>query len=38
MNIMGHGRFCTLIDRCQELLDNDPESFETTLDLMEDIL
>ena len=28
MNIMDHTKFCGIVDRLQNLLDNDPDEFE----------
>ena len=37
-NIMSHGRFCTIIDRMQELLNQDPKEFERVLDIIEEVV
>ncbi len=38
MNIMDHGRFCTVVDRLQDLLKQDPEEFERLLDIIEEVV
>lgn len=37
-NVMDHGRFCTIIDRMQELLNRDPKEFERMLDIIEEVV
>lgn len=37
-NIMGNGRFLTIVDRMQELLKQDPKEFERVLDIIEEVV
>jgi hypothetical protein len=38
MNIMDHTKFCGIVDRLQNLLNNDPYEFEMVVDDIDEVI